>query len=60
MLDLLLPGAGFLFCLLIWIGLSWPAKIAGATWLIVGVAVLAIHTKHFRQPLVMTDPAAFE
>jgi amino acid transporter len=60
MLDLLLPAAGFLFCLVIWVGLSWPAKIAGTLWLIVGVAVLAFHTKQFSQPMVMTDPSTYE
>lgn len=60
LLDLLLPAAGFLFCAVIWIGLSRPAKIAGSIWLVLGVFVLAVHTERFRKPMVMTDPSAYE
>jgi len=60
LLDLLLPAAGFVFCAVIWLGLNAPAKIAGSIWLVVGVFVLAAHTKRFRQPMVMTDPSAYE
>lgn len=56
--DLLLPAAGFLFCLAIWVGLSWPAKIAGSVWLIVGLAVLAARTQWFHAPMEMTDTSA--
>jgi amino acid transporter len=58
--DLLLPAAGFLFCSIIWIGLSQPAKIAGSIWLVVGFFVLLTHTKQFRVPMVMSDPALYE
>ncbi|MFZ0746820.1 MAG: APC family permease [Terracidiphilus sp.] len=60
LLDLLLPAAGFLFCLVIWVGLSWPAKIAGSIWLVIGFLVLAAHTRRFREPMVMTDPSVYE
>jgi putrescine importer len=60
LLDLLLPAAGFLFCLVIWVGLSWPAKIAGSIWLVIGFLVLAAHTQRFREPMVMSDPSVYE
>jgi amino acid transporter len=60
LLDLAVPAAGFLFCLVIWLGLSRPAKIAGSIWLVVGFIVLATHTRRFREPMVMTDPSAYE
>jgi putrescine importer len=60
LLDLVVPAAGFLFCAIIWLGLNRPAKIAGSLWLIVGVLVLAAHTRTFREPMVMTDPSAYE
>lgn len=36
------PIAGFLFCAAIWLGLPTIAKVAGAAWLAVGVALLAL------------------
>lgn len=60
LLDLVVPAAGFLFCAVIWLGLNSPAKIAGTIWLAIGVVVLAAHTKRFREPMVMTDPSAYE
>lgn len=58
--DLLIPTAGFLFCAVIWVGLSWPAKIAGSIWLLIGFIVLAAHTRRFREPMVMSDPSVYE
>lgn len=60
LLDLVAPAAGFLFCAVIWLGLSRPSKIAGSIWLVVGIFVLAAHTRQFREPMVMTDPSAYE
>lgn len=60
LLDLTLPGLGFLFCAVIWLGLNRPAKIAGSIWLVVGFFVLAAHTRKFRQPMAMSDPSAYE
>jgi putrescine importer len=60
LLDLVLPALGFLFSAVIWLGLNRPAKIAGSIWLVVGLFVLAAHTRQFREPLVMTDPSAYE
>lgn len=60
LIDLVAPGLGFLFCAVIWVGLSRPAKIAGSIWLAIGFLVLAAHTRRFREPMVMTDPTAYE
>lgn len=60
LLDLVVPATGFLFCLVIWLGLSRPAKIAGGIWLVIGFFVLAAHTRRFREPMVMTDPTVYE
>ena len=60
LLDLVLPALGFLFCAVIWVGLSRPAKIAGSIWLVIGFFVLAAHTRQFREPMVMSDPSVYE
>jgi len=58
--DLVLPALGFLFCAVIWVGLGSRAKIAGALWLLVGLVVLATHTRWFREPMIMSDPSTYE
>jgi amino acid transporter len=58
--DIILPGLGFVFCTLIWLGLGAPAKIAGGIWFVVGLFVLASHTRVFRQDIVLPDPANYE
>ncbi len=58
--DILLPGLGFVFCAIIWLGLGAPAKIAGGIWFVVGVFVLATHTRGFKQPIVLPDAANYE
>jgi len=58
--DILLPGLGFVFCAIIWLGLGSPAKIAGGIWFVVGVFVLLVHTQGFRQAIVLPDPAHYE
>ena len=60
LLDVVLPAFGFLFCAVIWVGLNWPAKIAGSIWLVIGFFVLAAHTRQFREPMVMSDPSVYE
>jgi len=50
--NLLPPIAGFLICFLLWINLSWTAKIAGAIWMGVGIAFGAWKTRGFRGDLV--------
>jgi amino acid transporter len=58
--DVILPALGFLFCAVIWWGLGAPAKIAGGIWFVIGLFVLGYHTKIFRQPLALPDPASYE
>lgn len=58
--DVVLPGLGFVFCTIIWLGLGTPAKIAGAIWFVVGLFVLASHTQGFRRQLALPDPASYE
>jgi amino acid transporter len=47
-MDALLPGLGFLFCLGIWWGLATPAKIAGGVWFAAGLIYLVLKTRGFR------------
>ncbi len=49
------PLAGFFICLLLWLNLSRPAKIAGSLWMIAGIAFGAWKTKGFRGDLVNFD-----
>lgn len=53
--NLLPPIAGFLICLLLWLSLSRPAKIAGVLWMSVGIAFGAWKTRGFRGDLVNFD-----
>jgi amino acid transporter len=46
------PIAGFLICLLLWLNLSTPAKIAGAIWMLAGIIFGAIKTRGFRGNLI--------
>jgi putrescine importer len=50
--NLISPALGFLICLLLWLNLSRPAKIAGAIWMAVGIAFGAWKTHGFRSGLV--------
>ena len=59
-LDVLLPSLGFLFCTAIWMGLGRSSQIAGGVWLLAGFFVLATHTRWFRRPFVLPDPATYE
>lgn len=46
------PLAGFLICLLLWLHLSRPAKIAGGIWMLAGIAFGAWKTRGFRSNLI--------
>jgi putrescine importer len=50
--NLVTPALGFLICLLLWLNLSRPAKIAGTVWMVVGIAFGAWKTRGFRSGLV--------
>ena len=53
--NLVPPVLGFLICLLLWLNLSRPAKIAGVIWMAVGIAFGAWKTRGFRGDLVNFD-----
>lgn len=55
LMNLLPPAMGFLVCLLLWLNLSRPAKIAGAIWMLAGIAFGAWKTRCFRGELVNFD-----
>jgi amino acid transporter len=50
--NLVPPALGFLVCLLLWLNLSWPAKLLGATWVVAGIAYGAYRTRGFQSQLV--------
>jgi putrescine importer len=49
------PIAGFVVCLLLWLNLSWPAKVAGSIWMALGIAYGAVRTRGFKADLVTFD-----
>jgi amino acid transporter len=53
--NLLPPVLGFVICLLLWLNLSNPAKIAGGIWMAAGIAFGAWKTRGFRSGLVNFD-----
>lgn len=54
-LDLLLPGLGFLFCMVIWCSLPGLSQKIGGIWLAAGVIYAAIRTRGFTRRPVMLD-----
>ena len=53
--DAVLPLAGFLLCFVFWLGLPKPAKIVGASWLLIGMAYCAWKTRGFRERPLLFD-----
>ena len=53
--NFLPPILGFTICLLLWLNLSRPAKIAGTIWMLLGIAYGAYRTRGFRSELVSFD-----
>ena len=53
--NLLVPVMGFTVCLLLWLNLSLPAKIAGVIWMAIGIAYGAFRTRGFKSSLVSFD-----
>ncbi|MFY9530057.1 MAG: APC family permease [Candidatus Acidiferrales bacterium] len=53
--DVVLPGLGFLFCLMIFLGLAGATKLAGGIWLGAGLVYVAFKTRGFRARPVMID-----
>jgi hypothetical protein len=48
----IVPALGFLICGFIWVHLSNPALVLGASWMIAGIAYGAVRTRGFRSELV--------
>lgn len=46
---LVLPGLGFVTCLILWVSL--PTKWLGGSWFLVGVIYLAVLSRGFRKPI---------
>ncbi|MEW5978980.1 MAG: APC family permease [Acidobacteriota bacterium] len=55
MINLFPPLLGFVVCFVLWLNLSRTAKLAGAVWLLGGVAFGAWKTRGFRGHLVNFD-----
>lgn len=55
LLNFLPHALGFLICLYIFLSLRTPAKVIGASWLLVGVVYGAIKTRGFKQELISFD-----
>jgi putrescine importer len=54
------PAIGFFVCLLLWLNLSTPAKIAGSIWMGLGIGYGVWKTKGFQGELVNFDIPADE
>lgn len=48
LVNLLLPAAGFVVCLVLWWNLSTQARILGSVWMVAGIVVGAVRTGGFR------------
>ena len=53
--NLISPLLGFIVCLLLWLSLSWHAKLLGIIWMALGVAYGAYNTRGFQRDLVNFD-----
>jgi putrescine importer len=52
-LDVVVPASGFLFCLVIFLGLQSSTLVAGGIWVIVGAAYVILKTKTLGQPVTI-------
>jgi putrescine importer len=53
LLDVLVPGMGFVFCLVIFLGLQESTLVAGAIWIIAGAVYALCKTRIFGQPITI-------
>ena len=44
-----MPIIGALICIVLWINIITTAKIVGFIWLAIGIIILAVKTRGFRQ-----------
>jgi putrescine importer len=52
-LDVVVPASGFLFCLVIFLGLQSSTLVAGGIWVIVGAGYVILKTKALGQPVTI-------
>jgi putrescine importer len=55
LLNFIIPGFGFLFCLIIWLNLPLKTYLIGGAWMLMGILYLAIRTKGFRKKASLID-----
>jgi putrescine importer len=53
LLDVIVPSLGFLFCLVIFLGLQGSTLAAGAIWLVAGGLYVVLKTRVLGQPVVI-------
>jgi len=51
--DVVVPASGFLFCLVIFLGLQSSTLVTGGIWVIVGAAYVILKTKALGQPVTI-------
>lgn len=52
-LDVIVPGLGFVFCLVIFLGLQESTLVVGTAWLSVGALYVVLKTKALGQPVII-------
>jgi len=52
-LDVIVPGLGFVFCLVIFLGLQQSTLAVGTAWLSVGALYVVLKTKALGQPVII-------
>jgi putrescine importer len=52
-LDVVVPASGFLFCLVIFLGLQSSTLVAGGIWVIVGAGYVILKTKALGEPVTI-------
>jgi hypothetical protein len=45
---------------MIWWGLAVSTKLAGGIWFVVGLGVVIVHTRWFREPMTLADPGSYQ
>src|ERR1700687_5181812 len=53
LLDVIVPGLGFFFCLAIFLGLQGSTLVVGAIWCVVGVVYVVLKTRAIGPPVVI-------
>jgi hypothetical protein len=55
LIDFVVPGLGFVFCLWLWVQLPLLAKEVGGAWCVAGLIYTGIKTRGFTRQPVMID-----